>query len=946
MKIQARRALGPAFAFLGAAALLGCLFHSTSRREPAPPAGMVRIDAADEQTLLGSTDSWARQDEEAPRLAATFDYDFFMDKTEVTQAEYDSLMGRNPATETFGRGDRHPVYNVTWYDAVLFCNARSKRDGMDTVYTYTARKQDVNGRTYSLEGLNIRYEIRGYRLPTEAEWEFAARGGVSTAFLWGNAPDSAAAARVAWYGANSGARTHPVGSLEANAEGLWDMAGNVMEWVNDWKGPYAAVTVGNFLGARDPGLIPERAVKGGAFSYDLRYLRFSGRSANYPTLSSAATEYVGFRCVLGPISGGKYLSGGQAHGATPAVIPNPGGALQLFGHNQVKLVFVNTTSKTRTLCYIDFTESPVTVHEFLDDSTVFTPVISPDGQWVAYSNVDEGDTRTGTVKIRKLAPGSVAVPIPVASAVIPRWWVNPASSDTFLVYATNARDNLDPFWPSDQTRRIRVSGGSATGSAVLVASGGGYHDGLSDDGKHLVTGYRRLRMRNVAGGTDRTLFTGPQNGKPAGDTSQVCNVSIHPHFATTPHMLLLDFGYSGSSSVVGRPYGLHEILFRADTSGNIVSWYGAPPGFAAWQDAEWSNHSDFAVGVGQDQSQGYPAIVGLYMKNSATTLLATGTTLRQPGLWARPGAFAVPADNPGLLDSMGQYNEPATGPEQLEFSSRMKLVWGSRHNADVVVLGSSHITNGIWPQSFTHFKALNLGYAAGGLLGMNKLMAHYVLPHFPKLRAVVIEVHPGFFNLDHGDLSWLSGGMEQSKGYQYDSAHGFWPGGVPPVLDSIMRGYVNAVTSAYADTLGGIVFPPPVPLWDTTSPSLVTPKTWTVGDSTPDRTIAFLGGMVQVLRSRQIQAVLVIVPQSRVYKKTESYGKFGPPWSFASSLVAKVQNLCTGNPYCTFYDANLAGDHDYADSLFFNADHLAHPGAMRLSHRLDSLLMLKIGTGP
>ncbi len=922
---------------------LGCSTQSTPPSDSAPE-GMTFVAAKGKQTLLGSDAVYAKKDEETPRLTAVFTYDFFMDKTEVTQSNYNGLMGRNPATSNFGLGTDYPIYNVTWYDAVLYCNARSKNKGMDTVYEYSGQVRDASGKTSSLSSLTVHFERAGYRLPTEAEWEFAARGGTQTSFVWGDSLDSSKAGRTAWYGGNATGKTHAVSQLSPNANGLYDVAGNVMEWVNDWKGPYAALTVMDFLGSREPGLIAERAVKGGAFSYDMRYLRFSGRSANYPSLSSAATEYIGFRCVLGAIINGRYLSGGQAHSATPIVTPSLSGVLRLFGHNHVKLVFVNATSSTRTLCYIDFSESPVTVHEYLDDSTVFTPVISPDGQWVAYANADEGDSRTGTVKVRKLAVGSVAKTIPGASAVIPRWWVNPGTTDTFLVYATNARDNTDPAWSADQTYRVRISGGVASGVPSLVASGG-YHDGFSNDGKYLITGYRRLHIRNIAGARDRILFTGPANGKANGDTSQVCNVSIHPNFATLPQMLLLDFGYTGTSSVVGRPYGLHEILFRLDTSGNVAGWYGAPQGFVAWQDVEWSNHPDYAVAVGEDESQGYPAVVGTYLKNSTTATLAGGATLRQPGLWVQPGASIPSSNDPGVLDSMGQYNEPQKGEEQLEFASRMKLLWGgARNSAEVVCLGSSHFTNGIWPPSFSHFKALNTGYAAGGLLGMNKLMTHYVLPNFQKLRAVVLEVHPGYYNLENGDATWLPN-MEQTKGYQYDSAHGFWNNGVPHALDSIMRQY-NEGFSPIEDSLGTIYIGPPTTPWDTTSPTMITQKPWIANDTTLTQTVNLLGNMVQVLRSQKVYAVLIITPQSHIYKNAPYYGKFGPPWAIARDLVPKIQNLCTGNPYCIFYDADQYGNHDFPDSLFFNSDHLVNSGAKQLSHRIDSLLYKVTGPTP
>jgi uncharacterized protein (TIGR02171 family) len=922
---------------LAACVWQGC-WPDISSPSPKPPDGMASVSSGNRSTVLGSEDAYAKKDEETPRLTAAFGYDFFIDKTEVTQADYESRMGRNPAKAELGLGVNLPVYNVTWYDALLYCNARSKSQGMDTVYAYSERQQDAGGRTFFLAGLQIRYEVRGYRLPTEAEWEFAARGGVSSAFPWGEAPDSAAATKVAWHTANAEGKVHPVRQLKANGYGLHDMLGNVMEWVNDWKAPYAPVTVRNFLGSREPGLIAERGVKGGAFNYDFRYLRFSGRSANYPTLGSAATEYIGFRCVLGPVSGGRYLAGGEAYLATPAVIPEPSAAKKLFGHNRVKLVFVNATSSTRTLAYIDFSESPVIVHEFLDDSTVFTPVISPDGQWVAYSNVEEGGTGTGTVKIRRLAPGAVAQALPASSAVIPRWWVHPASSDTFLVYATSARDNTEPAWASDQTFRQRIAGGAAVGSPVLV-SAGGYHDGYSSDGKYLATGYRRLRFRNAAAG-ERILFTGPLNGKPAGDTSQVCNVSLHPDFAAFPQMLLLDFGHSAAGSVVGRPYGLHEILFRIDSAGNVTRWYEAPTGFTAWQDVEWSNHPDYAVGVGEDASRGYPAVVGTYLKNSLTAVLARGSTLREPGLWIRPGAPLSSGE--GVADSMGQYDTPLRGADQSEYAVKMRLLWLKRDSAEVVFLGSSHVKSGIAPERFTHFQSLNLGYSGAGLQGAGEMLIHYVLPHYPRLRAVLFEVVPGWYFDYEGDFTWGSN-MKESRGYAYDRAHDFWPTSVPPAIDSVMlektfnlQQFFDGRGGNFNATGNWGAVPPPV--YKRGSGVLPAPFV--------EENLEKLRHLALSADSQGILFVMALFPQSPGYKSTSYYGKSGPTWEAGRSIVASMKQICSQIARCRFYDANLEGDHDYDSTMAVNEDHLSTAGALVLSRRLDSALVRWLAPSP
>ncbi len=127
---------------------------------------------------------------------------------------------------------------------------------------------------------------------------------------------------------------------------------------------------------------------------------------------------------------------------------------------------------------------------------------------------------------------------------------------------------------------------------------------------------------------------------------------------------------------------------------------------------------------------------------------------------------------------------------------------------------------------------------------------------------------------------------------------------------------------------------------------MVTHKTWVSGDPTVNQALNLLGSMVQILRSQNIYAVLVITPQSHTYKKTSYYGKFGPTWAIAHDIVPKVQVLCTGNPFCIFYDADQYGNHDYPDSLFFNSDHLANSGAMQLSRRIDSVMWKAMGPPP
>jgi len=159
---------------------------------------------------------------------------FFIDPTEVTQKEYSKVTGKNPS---FFMGDGRPVEKVNWFDAAAYC------------------------------------EKLGKRLPTEWEWEKAARAGTRTKYYWGNAAEDA----YAWFKDNADQQTHPVGLKKPNPFGLYDMAGNVWEW-----------TASDFGGA-----IPGKVLRGGSWRNGSSSLRSSSRITSLPHFQY---HYAGFRC--------------------------------------------------------------------------------------------------------------------------------------------------------------------------------------------------------------------------------------------------------------------------------------------------------------------------------------------------------------------------------------------------------------------------------------------------------------------------------------------------------------------------------------------------------------------------------------------------------------------------------------------------------------------------
>lgn len=250
--------------------------------------GMVAIPAG--TFMMGKTGIQYAEPVHQVTLSA-----FWMDITEVTQKDYLALMHFNPS---YYQGDvNRPVEQVTWYDAVLYCNARSKRDGLDTVYLYSSLTGTPGNGCTSLGNLQIDYSKKGYRLPTEAEFEYALRAGTTTLCFWGN--DSTAGGNYAWCGTNSGNSTHPVATKLPNPWGLYDIAGNVEEWNNDWE------TDANYPDGNpqiDPigpptgtfGFI-SKSLRGGLY-WDLGYyMRSAQRGCHYPYNRDQGD---GFRCVL------------------------------------------------------------------------------------------------------------------------------------------------------------------------------------------------------------------------------------------------------------------------------------------------------------------------------------------------------------------------------------------------------------------------------------------------------------------------------------------------------------------------------------------------------------------------------------------------------------------------------------------------------------------------
>jgi formylglycine-generating enzyme required for sulfatase activity len=191
-------------------------------------------------------------DNETPAHRVTISKAFYLGKYEVTQAQWVSVMGSNPS---YFKGRSNPVDKVSWDEVQSFIKKLNQKEG-----------------------------VNKYRLPTEAEWEYAARAGSTSTYSFGD--DAEALRRYAWYGEDyDSGSTHPVGQKEPNGWGLYDMHGNVSEWVQDWRGEnYYSGSPGT--DPRGPSSGSHRVNRGGGWSDDARHCRSASRNSNVPVSAS------------------------------------------------------------------------------------------------------------------------------------------------------------------------------------------------------------------------------------------------------------------------------------------------------------------------------------------------------------------------------------------------------------------------------------------------------------------------------------------------------------------------------------------------------------------------------------------------------------------------------------------------------------------------------------
>ena len=856
----------------------GSTADDPSNKTPESHAGMILVEGSKKAVTLGTNKKGAKESE-TPELKAILDYDYFMDSTEVTCNEFKKVMKGEKIAKAIDCDKDGPVTDITFFDAVLFANKKSKNESLDSAYEYSSATFDDEGHCTNLSGFIYDADSKGYRLPTEAEWIKAATSSYK----------------------------------------FKDFSGKLIEWTNDYLGKLKDTTIVNFAGAKNSNDLGERVVKG--YNSDSGKLNLYSRGDVYTVTSASHADYIGFRLALGAIPEATWLDNqGRVLESPVLLLAKTGDLWDYTKTTGMKLVFRNDI--TGNLAYIDYAKDESSIIEIVDTISAYHPDISPDGKKVVFCTGLEGLTNQSSLYVRNLdSAGSKLIKLDVKSAAIPRWDVL-KNGDTVITYVSNPGNNKDnDAFQSYSTWQVPFANGKFGTPKKLF--NGAYHGGISEDENLSVTGAKLLRAR--VKGKDTIWY----------NKEQACNASLAKD--SSKRTAFLDFAGKTGKDFIGKDYATHQYILIADSTGKLKQYIQAPTGYT-FDHSEWAvgETNDNMVATLVNSSGAHKRISLMNLGKGKNIDLAEGEELWHPCFWIKKenkpnSIFVIDPDSAGMY-----YNTSGVYPTADRWRYKMELMWQYKDTANIVAFGSSRMENGFMPLLITSpGYALNLASSGNSIQGHYLFFDKYVFHHIKNLKVLIIDLDLDRWSCCNNSL--LNDPYKHYAGYVYDQNHNYWKDYYPPELYTYTFNSpgVPSLSSKLRDSRGHN----PVSSEDWDEPVISNDSTWFKSNKTLYYSkIDMLKTIIQTCKTKNINVIGVIFPQNPKYKETGAFGRYGLLRSEAPALIDEIRSISQTDSNFILLDENKMGDHDYPDEMAQGTDHLNSKGAAKLTHRLDSLI--------
>lgn len=868
--------------------------------------GMNLVRSSGKRVSLGTNDISAKM-VERPQMGVQFTYDFYMGRHEVICKDFNDAMLGETGLNVSCTQDSLPTANVTFFDAVLYANALSKQYHYDTAYSYSSAEFDLDKHCIKMKGFKFNSSSMGFRLPTEAEWTLVA------ADHW--EPSQS------WNGENSESVAHKVCSSGDPTDLFCDLAGNMLELVNDRYVSFSDTSITNFVGSVEGDAIGSCIVKGGSYLSAPASMELYNRGDTYPILSSTKGDYIGFRLVLGPIPDATwFLNDGEVESVPMTPLIEAPEIRVLSNAYRAKLAFRNDV--TGNLVYMDFAKVPKVI-EIGDEINVYHPDISPDGKRVAFCTSMEGSSKESSVYVRDLnESGSNLVKLPVDNAAVPRWRINP-DGDTVIVYVSSAGGNKGEQFFQESTWQVRFANG-AFGTPEKLFDGA-YHGGVTADNRFAVASSPLLRVHNAnaSANPDQIWY----------NEEQACNASLTKD--GTKRTLFLDFGGSLGREFAGVNYGVHQRLLVADSSGKLVQSVAAPKGYTF-------DHTEWAVGILNDSAShlvvvtltdlngGHRRVALVDLNNGDVVPLVEGEELWHPCLWIWQDGTDLPKPLVDVDSAGVYYDSEAESPFpfiSVELGMRLQSFWKKSENLQVAAFGSSTILNSVIEDSVKTFSAVNMAVSMSDLHLYNYLIRNYVVPYAPNIKYLVVELSPGFMYRTYTEMT--SSLLKSSPGILYDKKH--LSESTKDEIAKLSQDQQFAKVFLAQQYLENTFLMPSIE-W---GPAIVNVDLSTMSFDSP-----FLADNLKVMKSLKeftdsngVQLIAAIPPYSPAYKDSEAFGSYGPSWDVAHQIIKAVEDMGI-----VIFDEYKDGYHDYTDEMAYNPNHVSYLGAAVFTARLEEFL--------